>query len=109
MPKYTLPPLPRKTRDNHDPMYDGDEIPDEWTRRIRIPVSDEIVKALSVGGAVTCTLKGTAYELTSSAGGRTELALQVEEVEAYGEQSAEDDFLAGFESKRGNVSRLNDY
>lgn len=102
MPRYKLPPPPSPRKDDA-PVYAESDVPDEWARRIHIPVNEEIIQALRVGEQATVTLTGEIYELSSSQG-RDNLAIQVEVVDAYpgaemGDDEEEDAFEEGFDRK----------
>ena len=115
MPHYKLPPLqPTANKSTEGPVAAGEStFPDSWDRRVTIPVSPEILAALTVGDEVSIELKGTLEELSSKrsgGNGRTTLTLSISEVEAYPALSEEayeeayeqdEDFERGFASRRG--------
>ena len=112
MPEYILPAVKGQPEDDAiETTRDEYRYPDQWARRISIPVNTEILEALQIGGRVTVTLDGTVEEMTNnqSAGGagRTEIVLVVSSVDAYPNDQTEedDDFVRGFGNLRRNYGR----
>lgn len=61
--KYDLPPL--EEDDEEKGLYADVSFPDRWDRRVRLPVSAEIVQALKIDSGATVKLKGRVVELSS--------------------------------------------
>lgn len=114
MPKYTLPPPQGPEQAVAEaPVRDDYSYPDEWARRITIPVDDAILAAMQVGGEVEITLRGTLDELTNSdstlSGGRKNITVSITEVEAYMDEGMgyeEDAFTGGFNKSFAKPGRM---
>jgi len=102
MPHYQLPPV--KTEKESSVATPS---PDEWSRRITIPVNKEILAALEVDGEAVITLRGKITELSSSESveySSTSVAITVDSVDAYpaaGVEAAGDAFAGSFNKARG--------
>lgn len=59
--KYSLPAL-KKPKTGKGMEASVPEVPDEYDRKIRIPVNDELLKGLPVGTSATITLVGEICE-----------------------------------------------
>jgi hypothetical protein len=118
MPKYILPQVDgRDDLDGIPPIdpagtvRDEYRYPDEWARRVSIPINDAILAALTVGQTARVNLRCRVEELASNqsatGAGRTELTVVIDEVDAYPEDqlAAEEDFLTGFGRMRGGRPR----
>jgi len=115
VPKYKLPPPQGPEQAVEAPVRVDYSYPDEWARRITIPVDDAILAAMQVGGEVEITLKGTLDELTNSdstvSGGRKNITVSITEVEAYMEDGAEEEyeedaFAGGFNRSFAKPGRM---
>lgn len=113
MPTYTLPQINGEDdRDGIAPIdpagtvRDEYTFPDEWDRRVSIPVNDAILAALAVGDPATVTLRCRVEEMTRNqsrtGAGRTNITVSIDAVDAYSNDAAasEDMFEAGFMRNR---------
>jgi hypothetical protein len=110
MPKWNLPPIERpKKEEVNDYPLSSSGFPDVYDRQIRVPVNSAIIKALTVGGEATVTLRGKISELSSNesmiGNERTMLTIELEQVEAYGAEDPAESMEKGF--KKGPRSIIN--
>lgn len=56
MNTFKLPPPPRE--DHPDTEIASSDSPESWEREIRLPVDDEILSSIEIGGKVQVTLEG---------------------------------------------------
>ena len=108
MLSYTLPPEKAEKEPMEIPATRDDyTYPDEWARRITIPVNSEILQSLSVGGDVEVTLRGKVEELSenqsASDAGRTSMTISITSVDAESESemAEEEAFETGFGRGKG--------
>jgi len=116
MPEYVLPEI-KNASEEVGMVRDSYAYPDEYARKITIPVNPEILAGLMVGEAASITLTGNIQELSSNqsadSAGRTSVTINLDKVEAYpvdydmedddlsDEMAAEEDMAKGFGSGRG--------
>ena len=106
MPHYELPPTKAQEEIQVETASDGVS-PDEWDRRITIPINAEILQSLSVGDDAEIVLVGRVEELTenqsSSGNGRVAVTLLISSVDTgAGQDEVEGQaFESGFDRGRG--------
>lgn len=88
------------------PVSDHDDSvwPDSYDRRIRFPVSPEMLQGMSVGDEVTVTITGTVKSTSQTADdgeNRNYLEVMASGVEAYSDMDMDTDeeFASGFDNK----------
>ena len=109
MPVYELPKLKTKEKDIDEdemPAVAGStseqQFPDEWDRRIRIPVNEEILEQLKVGEKATITLYGNIEETTSRKNDKQNamfLEVMISKVDAYPESETMEEEYGAMESE----------
>lgn len=94
-PVFNLPPLPKgDERNEKEPVEievgsdapEAPQFPDEWDRRIRIPVNEAIMQALQMNDEVSVTITGQVRELSSNASEDREarfMEVMIDRVDAY--------------------------
>jgi hypothetical protein len=110
MPHYQLPPVPAEK----EPALNVASSPDDWSRRITIPVNKEILAALEVDGEAVITLRGKITGLSSSESvehSSTSVTITIDSVDAYpdkgviqgmgGDMDEDDAFSGSFNKARG--------
>ena len=96
MPTYELPPL----KANKDEMENAPvgmqsaQFPNAWDRKVRIPVNDDILAALTIGGSAVLKLTGNIAEMVDEknvqSAGRRYITLEITAVSAYPSEAAEE-------------------
>ena len=97
MPTYELPPIKAKkdTMENEPvAMQSAQTFPDAWDRKVRIPVNDDILAALSIGGSAVVKLTGNIAEMVDEknvqSAGRRYITLDITAVSAYPSEADEE-------------------
>ena len=97
--EYKLPPIKKaeegKQAEAVNTHCEEEEYPSEWDRRIRIPVNQDIARALEVGARARVVLSGNVDGLQSRKDGRNELTIYLDSV-STDDSVAEEDLEEGF-------------
>ena len=115
MHSYSLPPLGKVNDEEGMAFSDGMEesiYPDRYDRKITIPIDDQLLAELEIGGETELVLTGRVIELTDNrseqGAGRKSVQIELERVKAGMTQLSDDEmFEEGFRSRRG--PRINQY